>query len=490
MESEGVADELARLRAENRRLLEANAELEKANEKLLARLGSAAAGGEGKDQLWPIRQHLMNEIRSQELAKLAPEPPVTEPPVVLSPRSSQRDKIVAEILETERRYVHDLVLLQHLFRNPFFSTLHDGENVLTREEFETVFSNSETLLHLNSQFLEELSVCDSRAVGGVFLQYAPMFKLYSAFCAGLSRAFETIKVLRARPASAAILALVEKLPDLRRLQLESFLSLPMQRVLRYVLLLETLDKNTDDDHPDKAAVHAALAKLRLIAAGVNESVTVLDRAHRLVELKRALSDCPFEVVTPARRFVREGFIKKITSKFVIEDWYVLLSDVLLYCSRRSQHSLVYKGHVALGTAWVRDLPDTEHVRHILQLVAPQKTFTLYFDSADSKAEWRRDMEGCIARLVESDPSLEKQRGRVRPRLPESGFYAVLRNVFGYTPDQFEREKEPAVDLDEFVLVGSQDGSDSSVVRLSELASEERPFADEAEYNDFAYWKVT
>ncbi len=483
-----MEEELQRLRAENERLLQANRALESEVEKLQRRLSSAPK----HDQLWPIREHMLRGLQPEAAPakdkEEAAEEPKNAPPAALSPRSSQREQIITEIIDSERRYVTDMQLLQQLFRNPFFSTLHDGESVITREEFETVFSNAETLLLLNTRFLNELASADRNRVGAVFVEFAPLFKLYAAFCAGLSRAFEVIKVLRSRPASAAILQLIEKLPDLRRLQLESFLSLPMQRVLRYVLFLETLDKNTDDSHPDKENVRTALARLRLIAATVNESVTVLDRAHHLLELKRALSDCPFELLAPARRFVREGSVKKITSRFVIEDWYVLLSDVLIYCTRRHQQALHlgYKGHIWLDTAWVRDLPDREHLKNILQLVAPAKTFTFYFDSAEEKNVWREALDQCIAKLVSADPSLLEKRGKVKARHPTSGFYTVLRNLFSYAPDQIEEEKEAPTDLDEFVLISS---NGHGVVRVSELNAEEKQFSEETQFNDFAFWKV-
>ena len=526
-EQRGEQSELARLQRENAALLAANRLLEEENAALLSRLAQQLAGEEEKhDSLWPIRQRLMRptgapasplleEIRdgleksTEEYKNDDPkgkeeadeksttntvvttdDKTVEEP--VLSPRSTQREKIISEIIETERRYVTDLTLLHHLFRNPLYSTMfEDDESVLTKSEFNAVFSNSETLLHLNGQFLSDLKDAPRDGFGKVFLQYAPMFKLYATFCAGLSRSFDTIKVLRTRPQSQAILKLIEKLPDLRQLPLESFLSLPMQRVLRYVLFLETLDKNTDPSHPDKANVQAALARLRVIATTVNESVAALDRQHHLVELKETLFECPFEVIAPFRKFVREGNLRKITSKFVLEDWYILLNDVLIYCSRWSPQHLLYKGHIDLRTAWVRDLPDSAHLQNILQLVAPQKTFTFYFETSDEKASWMTSLQNCISVLVEADPKLLEKRGRVKPRLPSSGFYAVLRKLFSYTPQDIEEEKEDPPDLDEFVLLGEDkppgsvgvDAPPHKLVRLSEALKEEQQF------NDNVYWKV-
>jgi hypothetical protein len=312
----------------------------------------------------------------------------------------------------------------------------------------------------------------------------------------------------------------------------------MQRVLRYVLFLETLDKHTDEvrffqkknkngfgshlffvkSHPDKKHVQAALAKLRVIAAVVNDSVNVQDKAKRLLELH--IAECPFELVSvlfcffvsttgltlvqvqPFRKLVREGPISKITSIAVVEDHYVLLSDVLVYTTKWPQY-LAYKGHVPLGPCWVRDLPDSKHLKNMIQLVAPSKvsfgfcvslfvffsnlrpfqTFTFFFPEVEQKMGWLKDLSDCIAALVQHDPTLVEQRGKVKPRHPSSNFYAVLRSVFGYSPEMIEEEKEEPQDLDEFVLIGSSDATPHGVIRVSEFADEEKQFGE------FAFWRA-
>ena len=60
--------------------------------------------------------------------------------------------------------------------------------------------------------------------------------------------------------------------------LQSFAIMPVQRVLRYKLLLQELLKNTRDDHMDKPAVQAALEQVEEAAKYMNAAANVRARA--------------------------------------------------------------------------------------------------------------------------------------------------------------------------------------------------------------------
>ena len=76
-----------------------------------------------------------------------------------------------------------------------------------------------------------------------------------------------------------------------------------------------------------------------------------------------------------------------------------------------------------------------------------------------------------------------KRGKVKPRHPSSNFYAVLRSVFGYSPEMIEAEKEEPQDLDEFVLIGSSDSAPHNLVKVSDFAEEEKQFGE------FEFWRT-
>ena len=56
--------------------------------------------------------------------------------------------------------------------------------------------------------------------------------------------------------------------------LESFLILPVQRIPRYMLLLDALLKFTPPDHPDFNNLTEAIAKVKSVADHLNQAVTI------------------------------------------------------------------------------------------------------------------------------------------------------------------------------------------------------------------------
>jgi hypothetical protein len=71
-----------------------------------------------------------------------------------------------------------------------------------------------------------------------------------------------------------------------------------------------------------------------------------------------------QIVTPTRRFVKQGKLVKITSRFVKETLFYLFNDVLIY-GYEVMGSYIFKGEIPMGTTWVRDLPNTERTFIIL-----------------------------------------------------------------------------------------------------------------------------
>ena len=66
----------------------------------------------------------------------------------------------------------------------------------------------------------------------------------------------------------------------------------MQRLPRYVLLLQDLNKNTVDNHIDKESCLQALDSIREVADYVNEEKRIIEDMQECAQLQDAISDCP------------------------------------------------------------------------------------------------------------------------------------------------------------------------------------------------------
>lgn len=190
-------------------------------------------------------------------------------------------------------------------------------------------------------------------------------------------------------------------------------------------------------------------------------------------------------------------MRKITTKFISEDFYILCSDVLIYC-KPVKEQYQYKGCIELNTAWIRELVDSEFVQNVFQIITPNKSYTLFLEEAEEKQDWITLLNKAIDTLVKKDPSLLEKRGEIKMRRTHSSFDSVLRKFFSFSPENFDHEF-----VDEFVMLDEDTGSHyikvdlSKSIEGSDEVKEEKKEEEVAEkkendqveqvYNEYSYW---
>ena len=162
-------------------------------------------------------------------------------------------KVITELLDTEKNYVKNLKILLERFLVPL-----KDEHFLNRDEAELLVNNVEEIYNFQTTFFENLKAIVKAdkgfetysemnqfqnilySIGETFLEYVEKFKLYSTFCSCHSRAVKLLDVEANQPLQAFLLARNPKQQHHRTL--ESFLIIPIQRVLKYPLLMKQMLK--------------------------------------------------------------------------------------------------------------------------------------------------------------------------------------------------------------------------------------------------------
>ncbi|KFQ07428.1 T-lymphoma invasion and metastasis-inducing protein 2, partial [Leptosomus discolor] len=107
------------------------------------------------------------------------------------------------------------------------------------------------------------------SLGGSFLYYADHFKLYSGFCANHIKVQKVLE--RAKTDSAFKAFLDARNPTKQHSStLESYLIKPVQRVLKYPLLLKELVSLTDNESEEHYHLTEALKAMEKVASHINE----------------------------------------------------------------------------------------------------------------------------------------------------------------------------------------------------------------------------
>ncbi|XP_029079674.1 T-lymphoma invasion and metastasis-inducing protein 2 isoform X2 [Monodon monoceros] len=207
------------------------------------------------------------------------------PPRPLARHLSDADrlrKVIQELMDTEKSYVKDLSCLFDLYLEPLQS-----ETFLTQDEMESLFGSLPEMLEFQKVFLEtleagisassDLNILESPSqfrkllfsLGGSFLYYADHFKLYSGFCANH---IKVQKVLERAKTDKAFKAFLDARNPTKQHSstLESYLIKPVQRVLKYPLLLKELVSLTDHESEEHYHLTEALKAMEKVASHINE----------------------------------------------------------------------------------------------------------------------------------------------------------------------------------------------------------------------------
>uniref|UniRef100_A0A3B3V3Z2 TIAM Rac1 associated GEF 1 n=1 Tax=Poecilia latipinna TaxID=48699 RepID=A0A3B3V3Z2_9TELE len=191
-------------------------------------------------------------------------------------------KVISELVETEKTYVKDLRCLIEYYLKPL-----QKESFLTQDELDVLFGNLEEMVEFQLEFLrtledgirllpdlERLERVDQFkkvlfSLGGSFLYYADRFKLYSAFCASHTKVPKVLAKAKTDPEFKAFLA--ERNPRQQHSStLESYLIKPIQRVLKYPLLLRELYSLTHPDSEEHYHLDVAMKAMNKVASHINE----------------------------------------------------------------------------------------------------------------------------------------------------------------------------------------------------------------------------
>uniref|UniRef100_A0A7N6C3X1 TIAM Rac1 associated GEF 2a n=1 Tax=Anabas testudineus TaxID=64144 RepID=A0A7N6C3X1_ANATE len=191
-------------------------------------------------------------------------------------------KVIQELVDTEKSYVKDLTCLFEFYLKPL-----QNESFLTLDEMESLFGSLPEMLDFQRVFLQTLEerIASSPdfstletpsqfkkllfSLGGSFLYYADHFKLYSGFCANHIKVQKVLE--RAKTDQAFKEFLDARNPTKQHSStLESYLIKPVQRVLKYPLLLRELVSLTDGDSEEHYHLTEALKAMEKVASHINE----------------------------------------------------------------------------------------------------------------------------------------------------------------------------------------------------------------------------
>ncbi|BGP11166.1 Rho guanine nucleotide exchange factor scd1 [Rhodotorula toruloides] len=223
---------------------------------------------------------LLDLLESQGV--LLPPPADTSPAQPQPGPSDERSLVVREILDSERKYMQDLEVLQDYQRQLQMN------DILTQDQIHSLFINLNKLADFQRRFLIGVETNASlppeqQRFGNLFLQMEDNFACYEPYCANLTNAQDL-----AIAENAALSKLGHVLDPVS--ELAPLLIKPVQRICKYPLLISQLLKNTPDTGPFYDELKAGLESIMRVTDKVNEEKRRKDNAQAVDDLARRVED--------------------------------------------------------------------------------------------------------------------------------------------------------------------------------------------------------
>uniref|UniRef100_A0A8B9QMT8 Vav guanine nucleotide exchange factor 1 n=1 Tax=Apteryx owenii TaxID=8824 RepID=A0A8B9QMT8_APTOW len=306
-----------------------------------------------------------------------------------------------EIWQTEEKYTETLESICQHFLRPL-------RRFLQPQDLESIFINIEDLLQLHRLFLEELRAALGGSGGGqglppLFLAYKERFLLYGRYCSQVEAASRRLDHLAAATDLRMKLQECSQRANNGRFSLRDLLMVPMQRVLKYHLLLQELVKHTPDP-TEKENLRVALDAMRDLAQCVNEVKRDNETLKQITNFQLSIENMPQSLAQFGRPKIDGELKVSSTERRTKADRYgFLLDKALIICKRRGD-SFEAKDVVDLHSHQLRDgglgPRDGKKWTHTFLLIdtAGLQGYELFFKTHELKKKWMEQFEMALSNI--------------------------------------------------------------------------------------------
>lgn len=254
-----------------------------------------------------------------------------------------RNMAIRELCDTEKTFVEDLEYLTQKYmrplRQPLECTLIDP--ILADKIFYKV---PEILIH-HQHFLAAL--CDrldafqtDTRIGDVLLSHfrkQSMVDTYIAFVDNFKFSKQSIKQARERPAFEKYYMRCRR-DHRNKLDLDSLLISPIQRVPRYELIVKQIIKHTSVEHADYDSLLLAQKYIHELATKINRQKEESEEMEQRLREIEAIVDGLDDLVTTGRSFNRYDVVTILGAKQNKQRCLFLMSDQIIVTNVRRKSS--------------------------------------------------------------------------------------------------------------------------------------------------------
>ncbi|XP_073893366.1 pleckstrin homology domain-containing family G member 1 isoform X19 [Macaca fascicularis] len=340
-----------------------------------------------------------------------------------SPKLLYVDRVVQEILETERTYVQDLKSIVE----DYLDCIRDQTKLpLGTEERSALFGNIQDIYHFNSELLQDLENCenDPVAIAECFVSKSEEFHIYTQYCTNYPRSVAVLTECMRNKILAKFFR--ERQETLKHsLPLGSYLLKPVQRILKYHLLLHEIENHLDKDTEGYDVVLDAIDTMQRVAWHINDMKRKHEHAVRLQEIQSLLTNWKGPDLTSYGELVLEGTFRIQRAK---NERTLFLFDKLLLITKKRDDTFTYKAHILCGNLMLVEVIPKEPLSFsVFHYKNPKLQHTVQAKSQQDKRLWVLHLK----RLI-----LENHAAKIPAKAKQAilEMDAIYHPGFCYSPD--------------------------------------------------------
>lgn len=271
----------------------------------------------------------------------------------------ERNKIIKEIITTERYYFKCLSEIKSLYLQPL-----KNEKKMETTDIEEIFLNIDQIYLVHQILLQELEESVSSwpkiYLGDVFLSHLQFFQLYEEYVNKYDQASQILKLKRQKDFVFDEFCNQNQKKTIGSLTISSLLIMPVQRLPRYKMLLEQLIKNTTKEHLDYEPLTKAVFVLSETVTSINERKKEFESSNVIHEITNNIGS-------------------KKSQKLELSKREFLLSKIIGFNKQSHRHVYIFSGLILIFSIKIKNSMSMKSFR-IPNDDRPKNLSNLQFDN--------------------------------------------------------------------------------------------------------------
>ncbi|XP_038824601.1 pleckstrin homology domain-containing family G member 3 isoform X2 [Salvelinus namaycush] len=358
-----------------------------------------------------------------------------------NPKITYLDRVVMEIIETERMYVRDL---RSIVEDYLAHIIDQADLPIRPEQVCALFGNIEDIYEFNSELLQSLDMCDNDpvAIARCFVMKREYFEIYTQYCTNYPNSVAALTDCMRNKSLAKLFR--ERQASLKRsLPLGSYLLKPVQRILKYHLLLQEIAKHFDPEEEGYEVVEEAIYTMTGVAWYINDMKRKHEHAVRLQEVQSLLINWKGPDLTTYGELVLEGTFKVHRAK---NERTLFLFDRMLLITRRRGEHYVFKTLISCSTLMLIESAKDSLSFSVTHYKHPKQPHTVQAKTVEERKLWAHHIKRII---LENHQAIIPQKAKEAILEMDS----IYPSKFRYSPERMK--KAMSCISDEFPREGRQ-----------------------------------